>query len=269
MQKTEQIKLTINELVAALALCGYDKMASQILNEQELIKGESEFMRFVEETETELRQKGYWDDNRKTGIAKGLEDLLYLLVHSKKKIRCINMRKRHVLLIHLLNKKNSLVQEVRDGEHGFSFHPNSEGFNDIIREHFGMEDTGMDVEGWQPIRMTDDLIDELHTSDPEVLLAMKQDESQAVALRDFAGDFLINGQEFDNISFMQSDYVKDQSAFDEIGFLLPGNNFMWHMNYENVEKNHEVTLEPIPVTMYFQKINNVVSEFFHESFSVN
>lgn len=264
MSKTEQIKLTINELVAALALCGYEKMASQILNEQELIKDESGFTRFVEETETELRKKGYWDDNRDTGIAKGLEDLLYLLVHSKKKIRCINMRKRNALLIHSLNKKHSLVQEVRGREHAFAFHQNNQGFYDVIREYFGMEDTEINVDGWQPIRMTDDLVDELHTSDPEVLLAMKQDENQAQPLRDFADDLLKNGQEFNNISLMESDYVKDQSEFAEIQFLLPGNNFVWHMNYENVEKNHEVILEPISVKTYFEQIESVLKEFFYE-----
>ncbi|MEN1967806.1 hypothetical protein WMZ97_06950 [Lentibacillus sp. N15] len=262
MQKTEQIKLTLNEMVAALSLCGYDKMASQILNEQELIKSESEFTRFVQETETKLRQKGYWDDNRKNGIAKGLEDLLYLLVHAKKKIRCIHMRKRNVLLIHSLNKKHSLVQAVSGGEHAFSFHQNSDGFYDMLRKHFGMEDFEMEVADQQPIQMTDDLIDELHTSEPEVLLAMKEDENQATALRAFAGDFLQNGQEFDNISFMKSDYVKDQSEFDEIQFLLPSDHFVWHMNYQNVEVNHEVTLEPIPVRAYFQEIDRVLTDFF-------
>ncbi|WP_269411259.1 hypothetical protein [Lentibacillus daqui] len=264
MLQTQQINLTINEMVAALSLCGYDKMAGQILNEQELIKNESEFNRFVQETETKLRQKGYWDDNRETGIAKGLEDLLYLLVHAKKKIRCINMRKHRVLLIHLLNKKHSLVQEVKGGEHAFSFYKNSDGFYDILREHFGMRDTETDINGWQPIQMTDELIDELHTSEPELLLTMKQDENQAMALRDFAGDFLRNGQEFDNISFMKSDYVKDQSEFDDIQFLLPGNNFVWHMNYENVEENHQVILEPIPVKTYFEEIERVLTDFFNE-----
>lgn len=264
MLETEQIKLSINELVSALALCGYDKMASQVLNEQELIKNELEFNRFVEETETKLRQKGYWDDNRKTSLAKGLEDLLYLLVHSKRKIRCIHMRERRVLLIHLINNKNSLIQNVQAGEHTFSFHENSNGFYDIIRNHFGMADIEAEIDGWQPIQMTDDMVDELHTSDPKVLLAIKQDENQAMPLRNFADDFLKNGQEFDNISFMLSNYVKDQSEFDEIGFLMPGNNLVWHMNYDNVEKNHEVMLEPIPVKTYFKQIDTAVSGFFRE-----
>lgn len=264
MLETEQIKLSINELVATLALCGYDKMASQVLNEQELIKGESEFTRFVEETETKLKQKGYWDDNRKTNLAKGLEDLLYLLVHSKRKIRCIHMRERHVMLIHLINNKNALIQKVQAGEHTFSFHKNSNGFYDVIRSHFGMVDMEAEVDGWQPIQMTDELIDELHTSDPEVLIAIKQDENQAAGLRNFADDFLKNGQEFDNISFMISNYVKDQSEFDEIQFLLPGNNLIWHMNYDNVEKNREVILEPIPTKMYFNQISIAVNDFFSE-----
>lgn len=93
MLDTEQIRLSTNELTAALALSGYDQIASQVLNEQGLITDEAEFPRFVEETETALRKKGYWDDDRDTGLAKGLEDLVYLLVHSKRKIRCIHMER--------------------------------------------------------------------------------------------------------------------------------------------------------------------------------
>lgn len=122
----------------------------------------------------------------------------------------------------------------------------------------------MTPDGWQPIQMTDELVEELHTSDPRVLHAIKQDENQAQAMRDFAGDFLKNGQEFDNISFMISNYVKDQSEFDEIQFLLPGNNHIWHMNYENVERNRQVILEPIPINLYFNEINLAVQNFFSE-----
>lgn len=264
MLEKEQIRLSTNELVAALALCGYDQIASQVLNEQGLINNEEEFPRFVEESETALKKKGYWDDNRNTRLAKGLEDLLYLLVHSKRKIRCIHMRKKRVLLIHSLNNNHSLIQSVQTGEHSFSFHKNNSGFYSILRNHFGVEDIHMEPDGWQPIQMTDGLIEELHASDPRVLQAIEQDESQDQPMRDFAGDFLKNGQEFDNISFMISNYVKDQSEFDDIQFLLPGNNHIWHMNYENVERNRQVFLEPIPINLYFNEINLAVQNFFSE-----
>ncbi|WP_424475263.1 hypothetical protein [Oceanobacillus kimchii] len=264
MQRTEEIRLSMHEFVSALALCGYDSMARQVINEQELIKNETEFTRFIDETETKLKQKGYWDDNRESNLAKGLEDLLYLLVHSKKKVRCIQMREKQVLLIHSLNNNNALLQRIQTGEHTFSFHHSGDGFYDILRNHYGMANIEINVEGWQPIQMTDEMFDELHTTDPEILHAMKEDENQAIPLREFVSDFLKNGQEFDNISFMVSNYVKDQSEFDEVQFLLPANNYIWHLNYENVEIKKEVVLQPIPVQSYFEEIDKAMKKFLNE-----
>ncbi|WP_233414612.1 hypothetical protein [Thermaerobacillus caldiproteolyticus] len=78
------IRLSTNEFVSALALSGYSELASQVFNDLQLIKHEKEWERFVQQTEQLLSQKGYLDDTRESSVP-GLENLIHLLVQSRKK----------------------------------------------------------------------------------------------------------------------------------------------------------------------------------------
>ncbi|WP_228485622.1 hypothetical protein [Thermaerobacillus caldiproteolyticus] len=79
------IRLSTNEFVSALALSGYSELASQVFNDLQLIKHEKEWERFVQQTEQLLSQKGYLDDTRESSLVPGLENLIHLLVQSRKK----------------------------------------------------------------------------------------------------------------------------------------------------------------------------------------
>ncbi|MYL57818.1 hypothetical protein GLW20_09890 [Virgibacillus halodenitrificans] len=262
MTETGEIKLTVNELAASLSLCGYESIASQIINDHGLVNGEEQFSRFVQETETSLTQKGYWDSNQKTGVARGLEDLLYLLVHAKKKIRSINMQTRKVLIIHFLNKDNILVQQIEEAEHRFSFPDKADKLSDLLRTHYDMPNTDRVMNGWQPLQLSEQLVDEFHTSPAPVVQAMADDLNQPASIRHFASDFLRNGQEFNNISFMESNYVKDHSEFDNVQFFVPGDHCIWHMDYDGLEKNQHVMMQPVPVNTYFEEVQNAIYAFF-------
>lgn len=262
LETTKEITLTNNELVAALSLSGYNDVASQILNDYSLVSGEAEFTRFVQETETTLKEKGYWDENRNSKLAKGLESLLSLLVHAKKKVRCVNMENYSVLLIHSINHTRVLLQRISNGKHAFYFHDKNNGLYDILRNHYNLTDSEASIEGAIPLQLSDQLVDEYHKSEPIVLETLSNDKAQPKPFRDFARHFLDNGQEFDNISLMISNYVKDESEFEEIQFLLPGDSYIWHMNYEALEKNSTIIMEPIPVWTYFKEIERVLNEFF-------
>lgn len=79
------VRLSTNEFVSALALSGYSELASQVINDLQLIKNEKEVERFVQQTEQLLRQKGYLDNTRESSLVSGLENLIHLLVQSRKK----------------------------------------------------------------------------------------------------------------------------------------------------------------------------------------
>ncbi|MFD2923798.1 hypothetical protein [Halobacillus naozhouensis] len=259
-----KIKLTVNELVSALVLCGYEQVASQILNDHKLIQNEAEFDRFVYQAEISLRGKGYWDDDKETNIASGLEDLLHLLIQSTKKLRCVNMENERVLLIHDVNQEHSLIQEIHNHEHTFWVHQNADGFESIFISHYGLEKVDYDRADLQTIQLSDTMLDELHTTEADVLGRMIRDEKVDSSLRSFLQEFLRNGQELDNIAFMVSNYVEDQSKFDQIVFLLPGQGLIWHVDYENVN-NHEIFIHPVEIGEYFHKIEHTLLEFFHNS----
>lgn len=128
-----------------------------------------------------------------------------------------------------------------------------------------MEDSEIRVDGATPLQLSDEVVDEYHTSDPSLIKALIEDKNQPKPLRAFARDFLLNGQEFDNISFLESRYVRDESVFNDVQFLLPGDSYIWHMNYEGLEKNRHVIMEPIPVRAYFKEFERSLIEFFSNS----
>src|SRR5699024_9157597 len=201
-----------------------------------------------------LKEKGYWDENRNSKLAKGLESLLSLLVHAKKKVRCVNMENYSVLLIHSINHTNVLLHSISNVNYAFYFHVYNNDLYYILINQNNLTDSEVSIEEDIPLQLSDQLVDEYHKSEPIVLETLSNDKAQPKPLRDFARHFLDNGQEFDNISLMISNYVKDKNEFEEIQFLLPGNSYIWHMNYEALEKNSTIIMEPIPVRTYFKEI---------------
>ncbi len=136
--KTEGVSLTTNELASVLALCGYETMASEILNSMNLLEDTSKFDRFIENTELSLKSKGFWDESRSTMLVSGLEDLMHVLVQSKKKIRCI--KEDRVLFIHFLKgDQRTLIQEIKNNTHFFSIHSMEKGYQSILLRHFKLD----------------------------------------------------------------------------------------------------------------------------------
>jgi hypothetical protein len=264
MSTNGTVALSMNELVSALALCGYSEIASQILNDATLVENEEEEQRFIREVEQLLHQKGYLDVTRESLLVPGLENLIHLLVQSREKVRCVDMKKRHVLLLHRVHDSKTLVQHVKGNEHSFSFHDSQKGFFNLLGHFFASNTRRKKPEDILPMEINSKLFDELHTSEPEVLLEAIQDEKVPSTMRLFLQDFLDNGQELNNFAFMESDYVKNRSVLDQVAFFLPSKSFIWHIDYEKIEKN-KIFIVPVSFQEYFQKIEETIKEFFHLS----
>ncbi|MCY9452703.1 hypothetical protein MOF53_20940, partial [Bacillus haynesii] len=82
------------------------------------------------------------------------------------------------------------------------------------------------------------------------------------SISQFSFDFLKNNQEIDNISFYESDYITSQSRLDQAVYLLRSDDFIWHLDYENIKKTGSLFLQPVAVNEYFEKIVNTMNEFF-------
>ncbi|MBP3041919.1 hypothetical protein J9303_21105, partial [Bacillaceae bacterium Marseille-Q3522] len=207
MEPTKSISLTTNELASALALCGYETMASQIINSMNLLENEEEFTRFVQQVEFSFKVNGLWDEKRSSMLVKGLEDLIQLLVHSTKKIRCI--KDNNVLLIHLADKNYVLLQKIVNRTHSFTLLPNEKEFSELLIKHFNLNRIANKQKSVQTIILSSEIFDNLHQIDEFSLDTMMNENKLDSQIKRFLKDFKNNNQEFDNISFLEMDYIKD------------------------------------------------------------
>lgn len=180
------------------------------------------------------------------------------------------MRNQNVIIIHLLaNKNDTLIQFIDNSGHHFYFQDVIGGIGELLRKHAEMDDVegvGASAGGWQPIYLSDELFNEFHVSHPSALKFMVEDRAQPKPIREFVSALLANGQEFNNISYMQSNYIQDHSLFEDIHFFIPAvnNSYIWHLDYQEIESAKRVTLKPIPVNSYFQEIERVAKAYFTE-----
>ncbi|WHY78036.1 hypothetical protein QNH20_02380 [Neobacillus sp. WH10] len=261
--KAEGISLTTNELASALALCGYESMASQVLNNLEIQDRTEEFDRFIEDTELSLLSKGFLDVSRNSTLAAGLEDLLHVLVQSKRKVRCI--KKDRVLFIHYTKgDSRTLLQEIRNNTHFFSIYSMDKGFEPILLNHYEIEGKPeQPVSNLPTLQLSEAIYNQLHQMEPNVLDTMINDERIEGQLKLFLSDFRDNKQEFDNLSLIEMDYVKDYMEMKQVIFLLPSVNFVWHLDYDRIQER-EVFVIPSSVKEYSKRLSDAIALFFGE-----
>ncbi|WP_228485621.1 hypothetical protein [Thermaerobacillus caldiproteolyticus] len=164
------------------------------------------------------------------------------------------------MFFHHIHHSNTLIQHVKGNDHYFSFHDTESGYLHLLCDYYGVSGD-MRADDVEPIEVTDQLFDELHQTDSEVLRQIVRDHRLTASLRLFVNDFLRHGQELSNISFLESDYAKDESVIDQVAFFLPSESFIWHIDYERV-KQHQIFFIPVSVHDYFRKIDETTKDFF-------
>ncbi|KUL19461.1 hypothetical protein CHCC14820_3032 [Bacillus paralicheniformis] len=253
-----KIILTTNELVAALLLCRYEKAAEDIINDQQLIQDEKDIEPFSIQAENLLKQRGYWADDTESNLQKGLENLIHLLIQSKRKVRCIHRKK--VMIIHHIQKDELIVQEIENQNHCFSILRSRELFLEMLKMFYH---SYIDKKPEHEIfEMDEGSFDEFHEVEAAVIKRMAEDPETHPTISQFSFDFLANNQELDNISFVESDYIQNQARLDQVAFLLRSDNFIWHLDYENIKKTGSLYLQPVAVDEYFGKIVDTMNEFY-------
>ncbi|WP_261382663.1 hypothetical protein [Bacillus paralicheniformis] len=253
-----KVTLTSQEFVAALLLCRYEKAAEEIIYEQQLIRDEKDIEPFSIHAENLLKQKGYWDDDTESNLKEGLENLIHLLIQSKRKIHCTHRKKE--MIIHHIQKDEMVVEEIENKIHSFSILKSREPFLKMLKTFYhSYTDKKPEHEIFE---MDEDSFDEFHEVEAEVIKRMAEDPKTHSTISQFSFDFLANDQELDNISFYESNSTTRQSRLDQAVFLLRNDNFIWHLDYENIKKNGSLYLQPVAVNEYFEKIVDTINEFF-------
>ena len=62
---------------------------------------------------------------------------------------------------------------------------------------------------------------------------------------------------------MEMDYVKDYAEIKEVIFLLPSENFVWHLDYHKIHEK-EIYVVPTSIHEYSLKLNEAITQFFEE-----
>ena len=250
--QTDSLQLSTNELAAALALCGYKSMASEfIINVKNSNNDEETVNRFIEYTESTLKGKGYLDESSPTLLVKEVEDLLHLLMTSIRKVRFI--KGEYVLFIHFLDEGNVLFQEIKNQVHYFTKQQINQGFESVLRKFYGLTTTNITrFKESKAMLLSEGLYNELHNLDPLLLNQMISDEGLDIDLRGFLKDFKNNNQQFDNLSFMEMDYIRDNMSLRQVIFMLPNKRYIWHLDYTEI-MNEEVYIIPFEGDRYLSQ----------------
>lgn len=78
----------------------------------------------------------------------------------------------------------------------------------------------------------------------------------------FLQGLLHNRIALDNITFLEADFVKDETHIDQVQFLLPQKEFVWHLHYGDIRTSNTIRLEPIAKSVYFERVLVVVDQWF-------
>jgi hypothetical protein len=261
MDSEQSITLTTFELASSLVLSGYESMASQIINDIDKDGDLNKVNRMVEYTEGSLKLKGFWDENSPTLLASRLENLLHLLVQSKKKIRCI--KGEHVLFMHLLDQNKILVQDIKGGNHRFSIKTlGRKTLIELLTNHIGLNNRDTNYKGeLNALLFTEDLFNQMHYLNPNDMEQIISNKNLSNEIKTFVGDFINNDQSFDNISFMDMDYISDYIELKHTFFFLINEQFIWHLDYENIQEE-KVYIIPNQINEYISRLTSSIYDFF-------
>ncbi|PLT29797.1 hypothetical protein [Peribacillus deserti] len=256
--KGRGISLTTNELASVLALCGYESMATDVINGQNELNSEEDFDKFLKETEASLKIKGFWNEQRESYIEEGLESLITLLVHSKKKVRIIRGQK--VTFIHSLNRNNLLLQRISDGIHSLEI-INSQELKKVLQNSCqGGLVSSHEIDKLETLKLNEDIFNQLHHLTNESVSNLLA-RNLPFSLSRFLEDFEANAFEFDNASLMEINFEQDVLSISQIFFFLNMGNYLWIMDYDNVKEN-EIFVIPMRVEDFNNLIFSVISDYF-------
>ncbi|WP_026692730.1 hypothetical protein [Peribacillus kribbensis] len=260
MEKIKGISLTTNELASVLALCGYESMANDVINGLNVLSDEKDFDRFLKETEASLRMKGFWNDQRENLIEEGLESLITLLVHSKKKVRIIRGQK--VTFIHYLDSNNMLLQLISDGRHHLELIKSPELWIAVVDYCQGglMSSCNSEASKLEVLKLDEDIYNTLHQLTDETVSTLLSHDLP-FSLRVFLEDFKANSFEFDNVSLMDMRFEDDYLSINQVFFFLNTGSYIWLLDYDKVDDN-EIYVLPMNAADFNNLIFSVVTDYF-------
>lgn len=262
MNTIVKFEITTKDLVAALTVYGFRNLAKEISDEYHLLENPKKFYQAVQWSQKTIKNAGYWADERDSNLITELENVLQLLVQSRKKFSCPSGNQ--VLKIHYIDSQNSLIQRVEDDQHVFYSYDNINGYFDLLCQFYKLDpNVENNISELAAITVKRELYEELLNAQPEELEKLKQDDQANPILKQMLQDLQKNQQRFYENAFIDIDYVNDKKYKDHFIYSLPGDGIMWFLHFEKGPKN-EVSIVPKPFLEYFQEIDESIKDFFSQ-----
>ncbi|WP_338778777.1 hypothetical protein [Metabacillus sp. FJAT-52054] len=253
----KSISLTTDELAAVLALCGFEDMATDVFNSKEVLMNQDLLGDYAQNIEASLKIKGFWDPERDSSVPEGLENLITLIAHSKKKVRFVSGQE--VLFLHQASKSDVVAQYISDGIHHFRLSSIESDIESEMKEFLHINASSADPK-LEQLLLTEEIFNQLHTINEEAheqILQSKVPDS----LKRFLEDFKRNHYEFNNLSFLDSNFAQKELNVTSVMFYLIENGYVWWLDYNKVEED-KIYVLPISVKEFMSVIMDALNQYF-------
>ncbi|MCD7035985.1 hypothetical protein LRR81_17210 [Metabacillus sp. GX 13764] len=254
------ISLTTEELAAVFALCGFEDIASDVFNSKEIPEDRDVLSDYAENLEVSLKMKGFWDDERESSVPEGLENLITLIAHSKKKVRFVSGPE--VLFIHHARMNEAIIQYISEGTHHFHMVSLDEELKSELIDFLHIR-TGETLTEHQldQLLLTEELYNQLHFLSEETHEQILQSDAPA-SLKSFLKDFKNNQYEFDNLSLLDSSFENKELNVTSVMFYVIENGYVWWLDYNKVEQD-EIYILPISIEEFMVAVMDTVNHYLN------
>lgn len=260
VKETRKFVLSRDEMIAALFLCNYGEVATDIINSERPFESEEERTRFADHTETLLKHRGYWDDDRETHLTQGLESFIHLLMKVGKRVRCV--RGNSVLMLHYVEGNEVIIQTYKGMDHTFEMVSDADRRLEALHTFYEVPEL-KEKPPLDAFIMEVEFFEMLHTITVEQLNVMIEQETYPDPILQFLKDFRANHLVLDNISFLRTEYaVKNKSDILEMHFVVESETFMWYIHYQELEEKKEITVYPIHHREFLGMIADGMNKWF-------
>ncbi|WZY00214.1 hypothetical protein NSQ26_13135 [Bacillus sp. FSL W7-1360] len=260
VKEARRFALSRDEMIAALFLCNYGEVATDIINSERPFESEEEQKRFADHTETLLKHRGYWDNRRETHLVQGFESFIHLLMKVGKRVRCV--RGSTVLMLHYVEGNQVIIQTCKGMDHTFELVDEVDKCLEALHTFYEAQETKEKPEQ-EAFVMEVAFFEMLHTITTEQLNVMIEQETYPDPILQFLKDFRTNNLVLDNISFLRTEYaVKNKSEVLEMQFVVESEDFVWYIHYQDMEKNREITVYPVERREYLGMVADGMNKWF-------
>ncbi|TPE68216.1 hypothetical protein [Halalkalibacterium halodurans] len=246
----KKIALSTDEMIVALALCGYEDVA----REASLLKRdmtEEQIDALAYHAERLLKHRGYWNEERPTQLAQEVEDLIHAMMKAPKKIRCVYGQ--YALLFHHLADGGMIVQRFEGMDHMFTIINHNSDYVEHLIDFYGLPEE-KPTEGIAPFAIERELFDSLDTFTDEEMDAICEDEGHPISFRSFLKDFQERHAVLDSITFMFGEETEEDQRDEPVYLFLRGKSCVWVLDYSFVTERDEIDVYSVEMKEYLKLI---------------